>query len=287
MMKRPCALKQIRHDKATDRGSLARFEREVRATSRLSHPNTIEIYDFGRADDGTFYYVMEYLPGMSLADILDRHGPMPPGRVIYLLRQACGALAEAHSSGLIHRDLKPANIFAARRGGKPDVAKVLDFGLVKDLEADANDPRVSREHTVQGTPNYMAPEQVLGLPGADHRIDLYAMGCIAYTLLTGRPPFDEGSGVAVMMAHARAPVEPPSKYRPDLPDDLERVILRCLEKSPDARYPDAEALGRALGECASASEWDDREAERWWREFEPESFGLPLAEPEATGASVA
>jgi tRNA A-37 threonylcarbamoyl transferase component Bud32 len=269
MMKRPCALKRIRADKAGDPATLARFEREVRATSRLSHPNTIEIYDFGRADDGTFYYVMEYLPGMSLADIVEKHSPMPFGRAIYLLRQACGALAEAHASGLIHRDLKPANIFAARRGGRWDVAKVLDFGLVKDREAEASDPRLSREHTVQGTPTYMAPEQVLGRPDMDHRIDIYALGCVAYTVLTGRPPFDEASGVAVMVAHAKTPAEPPSKHRPGLPEDLEQVVLRCLEKSPDDRYPDAIALERALASCASASEWNVGEAQRWWRDFEP------------------
>ena len=269
LMKRPCALKRIRPDKANDPTTLARFEREVQATSRLSHPNTIEIYDFGRTDDGTFYYVMEYLPGMSLAEIVETHGPMPPGRAIYLLRQACGALAEAHASGLIHRDLKPANIFAARRGGMHDVAKVLDFGLVKDREAEVGDPRLSREHTVQGTPTFMAPEQVLGLPTLDHRIDLYALGCVAYTVLTGRPPFDGGSSVAVMVAHAKTPVDPPSKYRPGLPTDLERVVLRCLEKHPDDRYPDAVALERDLAACTSASEWDEREARRWWHDFEP------------------
>jgi serine/threonine-protein kinase len=176
---------------------------------------------------------------------------------------------------LIHRDLKPANIFAARRGGKWDVAKVLDFGLVKDRDADEGDPRLSREHTVQGTPTYMAPEQVLGRPDLDHRIDLYALGCVAYTALVGRPPFDDGSGIAVMVAHAKSPVEPPSTHRPGLPEDLERVVLRCLEKSPDDRYPDAIALERAFAQCASASEWDDGEAERWWRDFEPDRGAAP------------
>ncbi len=221
---------------------------------------------------------MEYLPGMSLADIVETHGPMPFGRVIYLLRQACGALAEAHASGLIHRDLKPANIFVARRGGAWDFVKVLDFGLVKDRDADPSDPRISREHSVQGTPTYMAPEQVLGRPEMDHRIDLYALGCIAYTVLTGRPPFEEAGAVAVMIAHAKSEVEPPSLHRPGLPEDLERVILRCLAKDRDDRYPDAIALERAFASCASASEWDEAEAERWWRDFEPgrEPDGSPL-----------
>jgi len=156
MMKRPCALKLIRPERATDPRSLARFTREVQATSKLSHLNTIEIYDYGQTDDGIFYYVMEFLPGLSLEDLIAEHGPMPPGRVIFLIRQACGALAEAHASGLIHRDLKPANIFAAQRGGRFDVAKLLDFGLVKDISDKSDDPRITREFTVQGTPLYMS-----------------------------------------------------------------------------------------------------------------------------------
>jgi len=269
LMKRPCALKLIRPERANDPRSVARFEREVRATARLSHPNTVEIFDYGRTEDGTFYYVMEYLPGMSLEEIVAKHGPMPPGRAVYLLRQACGALGEAHASGLIHRDLKPANIFAAKRGGRHDVAKLLDFGLVKDLCDAEGNPDLAREHTVQGTPLYMAPEQVQGRPDLDHRIDLYALGCIAYTLLTGRPPFERETRVGVMTAHAHEPVVPPSHLREDIPDDLERVILRCLAKDPAARYPDAEALEAALASCASAADWDARVADRWWRENEP------------------
>jgi tRNA A-37 threonylcarbamoyl transferase component Bud32 len=268
LMKRPCALKLIRRDRADDPRAMARFEREVRATARLSHPNTIEIYDYGRTDDGTFYYVMEYLPGMSLQDLVDRDGPMPPDRVIYLLRQACGALAEAHATGLIHRDLKPANIIASERGGKHDVVKILDFGLVRDLSEAEGETGARR--TVQGTPLYMAPEQVEARPDADHRLDLYALGCVAYTLLTGNPPFfDRGTRGAVMAAHARDPVTPPSQLRPDLPADLEGVILRCLSKSPTDRHPDADALDADLAACASASGWDERRASRWWREHRP------------------
>jgi eukaryotic-like serine/threonine-protein kinase len=268
MMKRPCALKLIRSDRAGDPRAMARFEREVRATARLSHPNTIEIFDYGRTDDGTFYYVMEYLPGMSLQDLVDRDGPMSPSRTIYLLRQACGALAEAHATGLIHRDLKPANIIAAERGGKHDVVKILDFGLVRDLSEAAGDSGPLR--TVQGTPLYMAPEQVEGRPDADHRLDLYALGCVAYTLLTGNAPFfDRGTRGAVMAAHVRDPVTPPSQLRPDLPADLERVVLRCLSKSPADRYPDADALDADLGACASSSDWDERRASHWWREHRP------------------
>ena len=268
MMKRPCALKLIRPDKASDPRSLARFIQEVQATSKLSHPNTIEIYDYGRTEDNTFYYVMEYLPGLSLEDLVEIHGPMPPARVIFLLRQACGALAEAHASGLIHRDLKPANIFAAQRGGRFDVAKLLDFGLVKNMANDSESGEaITREFTVQGTPLYMAPEQAMGKTDIDHRIDLYAMGGIAYTLLTGRPPFERESRVAVMAAHAHDALVPPSTLRVDVPEDLERVVLRCLAKSSSDRYPDAESLDRALAACAAAPDWDFQHAARWWHEF--------------------
>ena len=160
LLKRPCAIKLIRHELVGNQRVFARFEREVRATARLSHWNTIEIFDYGRNDDGAFYYVMEYLPGLSLADLVERFGPMPPARVIYLLRQACDALNEAHDSGLIHRDIKPANLMAAYRGGQYDVTKLLDFGLVKTLSEDES-IHLSQEGTVAGSPLYMAPEQVM------------------------------------------------------------------------------------------------------------------------------
>ncbi len=272
MMKRPCALKLIRDDKASDPRTIARFTQEVEATARLSHPNTVEIYDYGRTDDGTFYYVMEFLPGLSLDDLVERHGPMPFGRVIFLLRQACGALAEAHASGLIHRDLKPANIFAAQRGGRYDVTKLLDFGLVKVVSEADDSQAITREHTVQGTALYMAPEQAMGKADIDHRIDIYALGGVAYALLTGRPPFERETRFGVMAAHAHEPVEPPSIHRPDIPIDLERIILRCLSKLRDDRFPDAASLETALAACASAAEWDHPLAETWWREFEPSLF---------------
>ncbi len=266
MMKRPCALKLIRPDRADDQRSLARFSQEVQATSRLSHPNTIEVYDYGRTEDGRFYYVMEFLPGLSLQDLLEEYGPMPAARVVFLLRQACGALAEAHATGLIHRDLKPANIFAAQRGGRFDVAKLLDFGLVKDTNSDSGDG-ITRENTVQGTPLYMAPEQALG-KHIDHRIDIYAMGGIAYALLTGRPPFDRPSRMGVMAAHARDPVEPPSQHNSKIPPELEAIILTCLSKNADDRYPSADALERALASCACAGDWSFAEAKLWWEQNE-------------------
>jgi len=272
LLKRPCALKLVRAGAAGDPVLLSRFEREVRATARLSHPNTVEIYDYGRAESGTFYYVMEYLRGLSLDDLVKRHGPMPPGRVIFLLTQVCGALSEAHAAGLIHRDVKPANIFACFRGGRYDVAKLLDFGLVMAVNAQGSwhtGMEPAHAGMVRGTPLYMAPEQITASPHLDHRCDLYALGSVAYTLLTGRPPFEGTDSVRVMTAQVRDPVDPPRRTRPDLPEDLERVVLRCLSKSPDSRFPDAESLSQALSACRSAGDWNAAKAALWWRSVEP------------------
>ncbi len=265
LMKRPCALKLIRANAAHDPRALARFEREVRHTARLSHWNTVEIYDYGRTHDGTFYYVMEYLPGMSFADIVTHYGPMSPARVVYLLRQACQALTEAHTLGLVHRDLKPANLFAARRGGRDDVTKLLDFGLVKPtIDSESND--LSQERVITGSPLYMSPEQASGGGVVDRRSDLYSMGAVAYYLLTGRPPFPGENAIQVMIAHARDTVAPPTRLRPEIPADLEQVVLKCLEKEPALRYQDAEELERALAGCACAHDWDAAHAAHWWIE---------------------
>ncbi len=263
LLKRPCAIKLIAPDRAGDPKALARFEREVRTTARLSHPNTVEIYDYGRTEDGTFYYVMELLSGLSLADLVERHGPLPPGRAIFLLRQACGALAEALAAGLVHRDLKPANIFAARRGNLHDFVKLLDFGLVLP-RSDPSTAEPSQDSHTAGSPLYMAPEQATGAARPDARADLYGLGSVAYYILTGSAPFTGPTAMAVMIALARDPVEPPSRHRPDLPPDLEGVILRCQSKSPADRYPDADTLDRALASCAAAAEWDFAHAADWW-----------------------
>jgi serine/threonine protein kinase len=264
LLKRPCAIKVIRHDLIGNPRVFARFEREVRATAKLSHWNTIEIFDYGRNDDGAFYYVMEFLPGLSLAELVERFGPMPPARVIYLLRQACDALNEAHDSGLIHRDIKPANLMAAYRGGNHDVTKLLDFGLVKTLSED-DSIHSSQEGTVAGSPLYMAPEQVMHNQPPARPTDIYGLGAVAYYTLTGRPPFTGQTAMEVMVAHARDPVIPPSQIRPDLPRDLEAVILRCLAKNPNDRYSDTPSLARALDACADASNWSPAHAADWWR----------------------
>jgi serine/threonine-protein kinase len=265
LLKRPCALKLIKPEAGADPIALARFEREVQSAARLSHPNTIEIYDYGHTDDGTFYYVMEYLPGMSLQDLVSDVGPLPPGRVVYLFRQACAGLAEAHALGLVHRDLKPANIFVAVRGGGADIAKVLDFGLVK-LTRNEGGVELTSEQAVSGTPLYMAPEQAVADRSLDARADIYALGAMLYFTLTGQPPFAGSSAFEVMMAHARDPVVPPSRLRPDVPEDLEQVVLRCLAKKPQDRYPDVKSLGKALSACESAALWDAEKAQAWWAE---------------------
>ncbi len=263
LLKRPCALKLIRAEVGSNPIALARFEREVQSAARLSHPNTIEIYDYGHTDDGMFYYVMEYLPGLSLSELVKRDGPLPPGRVIYVFRQVCAGLAEAHGLGLVHRDLKPANIFLAVRGGEADVAKVLDFGLVK-LTRDPEAPELSSDMTVSGTPMYMAPEQAMGDRSLDARADIYALGAMMYYALTGRPPFTGETPFAIMMAQARDPVVPPSQVRPGVPVDLEQVVLRCLAKKPADRFPSVRALGDALAACAAAADWGPNRAEAWW-----------------------
>ncbi|MHC5538081.1 serine/threonine-protein kinase, partial [Singulisphaera rosea] len=263
LLKRPCALKLIRPGSVGDPRAIARFEREVRLTATLSNPNTVEIYDYGRTKDGTYYYVMEYLPGLSLAGLVETFGPLPAGRVVFLLRQVCRALSEAHAAGLIHRDIKPSNIFASRRGGIDDVAKLLDFGLVLARSGSEN-PQLSGEGQVLGTPLFMSPEQATGDVEIDARSDIYSLGAVAYFLLTGHPPFEKDDGIRVLIAHAKDPVTPPSELVQGIPEDLERVVLTCLAKAVDDRFVDARALEKAFARCACARNWDEEHASRWW-----------------------
>ncbi len=266
MMKRPCVLKIIRPDRAGDDKVLARFQREVRATARLSHWNTVEIFDYGRTLDGVFYYVMEYLPGMSLSDLVKEYGPLPPERVVHLLRQVCDALREAHGMGLIHRDIKPGNIFAAHRGGVHDVAKLLDFGLVKPLMEEEQSMQLTAEGTITGSPLFMSPEQATGESHADVRSDIYSLGTVTYYLLTGRPVFEETGPIKLILAHAQREVVPPSHHHDGIPEDLERIVLRCLAKSPLDRYQTVDELARDLAACECSGDWGPEEAARWWRE---------------------
>jgi serine/threonine-protein kinase len=268
LLKRPCAIKVIRPGQVVDRAALARFEREVQTTARLSHWNTIEIFDYGHTEDGTFYYVMEYMRGLSLADLVKRYGPQSPGRTIHYLAQTCWALQEAHNHGLIHRDLKPANIFAAKRGGVFDVTKLFDFGLVLLRGEGDNFLNVLGQGATTpfaGSPLYMSPEQAVGMK-LDARSDIYSLGGVAYYLLTGRPPFEGDSAWRVMVAHAKEPVTPPSKWNPSVPKDLEAVIMRCLSKEPGDRYATPHELAEALRACKDSGTWDYEKAGDWWRE---------------------
>jgi eukaryotic-like serine/threonine-protein kinase len=277
LLKRPCALKRIRESHDADPTMLARFEREVRATAELTHPHTVDIYDYGRANDGTFYYVMELLWGLTLEDLVQRHGRLPAARAVHLLRQVCDALEEAHVAGLMHRDIKPSNIYAARRGGEYDFVKLLDFGLVKPV-ARPGEPALSRAETVIGSPLYMAPEQIMNQHNADARADIYSLGAVAYFLLVGRPPFLAASALEILVAHARDAVRPPSQLIPEVPADVEAIVLKCLSKEPADRFASSAALGEALAACSVAEQWTRHDAARWWDE---RKFGVPGQRSEA------
>jgi serine/threonine-protein kinase len=245
MLKQTCAIKLIRPERAADPRALRRFEREVRATSRLKHWNTVQIFDYGHTADGTFYYVMEYLPGVTLEQLVKNEGALPVPRAVHFLRQMCGALNEAHGIGLIHRDIRPANIIVGERGGVKDVAKLLDFGLVRHADEGAGSEALTMDGALVGTPAYMSPEQVESR-ALDARSDIYSLGAVGYYLLTGEPPFVRDRPIDVLFAHARDPVMPPSERRPGIPLDLELTILKCLEKDPAQRFASAAELDAAL-----------------------------------------
>jgi len=264
LLKRPCAVKFIRPELAAHPTSAARFTREVRAVTGLTHLNTVRVYDYGQAADGSFYYVMEYLDGPTLEELVRRTGPLPPGRVVYLLRQLCGALTEAHAAGLVHRDLKPGNVIVARLGGQRDVAKLLDFGLVQDLSG-AVDGQLTQIGTVLGTPHYMSPEQAAGESAVDARSDVYSLGAVAFFALTGRPPFQGKTFGQLLAAHRSEPPPPLTDFRPDVPADLSAVIARCLAKDPADRFPTTAAIDRALGECCCSADWSAERPAEWWQ----------------------
>jgi len=256
MLRRPTAIKLLRPDLTGDE-TLRRFEREVRETSRLSHPNTVGIYDYGRTPEGLFYYAMEYLNGVSLKDLVERGGPLPPARVIHILVQACGALHEAHELGLVHRDIKPGNIMLCVRAGEHDVVKVVDFGLVKDFRS--ADPALTQMGSVCGTPETMAPEVIGGDP-AQPASDLYSLGIVGYYLLCGRPIFHAKTPGEFIGHHLHTPPVPLREQAPATPPDLESAIMRCLEKDPLRRPRSASALRAELLACAYAGAWSEEDA---------------------------
>ncbi len=262
LLVRPTAIKLLRSELGVE--NLDRFEREVQEMSQLTHPNTVAVYDYGRSDEGTFYYAMEYLAGIDLEQLVKRYGPQPAGRVIPILAQVCGALQEAHDRKLIHRDIKPANIILCERGGQPDVAKVVDFGLVKDFTHGTGDST----QVVLGTPAYIAPEQITDPQSVGPASDLYSLGCVGYFLLTGRRVFEGRTDVDLCLAHVTKAPKPPSEVaKIHLPRGLEAVILRCLQKAPSARFASAAELAAALAEIPREKDWSERDARAWWHDF--------------------
>jgi serine/threonine-protein kinase len=281
LLKRPCAMKFIRAELAANPDTARRFEREVRAVTALTHFHTVRVFDYGIADDGSFYYVMEYLDGPTLDGLVKGRGPLAPGRAAYLLRQLCGALAEAHAAGMVHRDLKPGNILVAALGGERDVAKLLDFGLVQDHSATASDDRITRAGTVLGTPSYMCPEQAAG-ESVDPRGDVYSLGAVAFFMLTGRPPFEGTTVGKLLTAHLTQPAPDVRALRPDVPAELAAVVARCLAKDPKERYQSAAELEAALAACGCSADWNAAAAAKWWAAPPAASGGTTVTELGAT-----
>jgi serine/threonine-protein kinase len=262
LLNRPYAIKLIRREIAANPTSRTRFAREIQAMARLTHWNTIEIVDYGHGPDGTFYYVMEYVDGQNLSELVERYGPLPPGRVVYLLRQACASLAEAHAIGLIHRDIKPGNLMLTQQVGLFDVVKVLDFGVVQHLGPADGDDRLTQPGLLIGTPGYMSPEQAAGM--ADVRTDVYGLGAVAYFLLSRRAPFS-GRGMQQIRTSLLEEPTPLRELRPEIPSDLSAVIERCLRREPAERFTDIGQLDQALAACDCAAAWSSEEAAAWWQ----------------------
>jgi len=282
LLARSAAIKLVRSDTlGEDRDSraraLARFEREAQTTASLRSPHTIDLYDFGVSDSGTFYCVMELLDGCDAAVLVERFGPMPPERVVHLLRQVCDSLGEAHAAGLVHRDVKPSNIYVCQYGRAVDFVKVLDFGLVKPMAEGRSD--LTGEHPIGGTPGYMSPEQVRGDRALDARADIYAVGCVAYRLLTGRHVFEGRNAMQMMVAHVHGTPEPPSRYASEhVPPELDALILACLAKQPADRPQTADALAAAFARIPLGQPWTDQRARDWWQEH-LSSRGVELRSP--------
>ncbi len=268
---RPTAVKVLEASPRDREISLARFEREVRLSATLSHPNTITIYDFGRTSDDTFYYAMEYLKGLDLQELVERHGPVPPERAVFILTQICGSLTEAHGLNIVHRDIKPSNIYLTNCGGLYDFVKVLDFGLAKEIDTGTADLQVTKTGSIFGTPYYLSPETVEGAEGVDSRTDLYSLGAVGYWLLTGQPPFTAESPVKVIFDHVKTmPKRPSAASELDIGPELDAVILKCLEKSPSARYQTATELRIALESIRFSEPWTQDRAREWWELHAPE-----------------
>jgi eukaryotic-like serine/threonine-protein kinase len=272
LLARPAAIKLIHSSLvgnarpgASDE-SVRRFEREAQVIARLRSPHTVELFDFGVADNGAFYYVMELLDGLDSDQLVRRFGPVPAERAIHLVRQICHSLSEAESCGLVHRDIKPANVFVCRYGEEYDFVKVLDFGIVKAPdEAGEPEPALTADERVHGTPAFIAPEQALGGVPLDGRADIYATGCVAYWLLTGQYVFTAETSMGLLLHHAHTPPVPPStRTELPIPGALDHLVLTCLAKDPGQRPQSARELSRRLAEIHDVSTWTEERAREWW-----------------------
>ncbi len=275
LLARPAAVKIIR-EAALGGGEdghirRQRFAREAQATSDLQSPHTVQLYDFGITEAGGFYYVMERLRGMDLKRIVERHGPLPPERVVFLLKQACLSLSEAHAQGLVHRDIKPANLFVCRLGSEYDFVKVVDFGVVSRHGSES--AQITTAGMILGTPAFLAPELV-SMQTFDGRADIYALGCVAFWLLTGRPPFEADDAMSILMHHAQtAPSAPSTMSEEPIPAQIDALVLECLQKDPARRPASAESLWERLDRVPITREWNQRHARLWWEMHEPELVG--------------
>jgi len=294
LLARDAAIKLVRpevlgvRDEAEAKLTLRRFEREAQATAALNSPHTIQVFDFGVTEDGTFYYVMELLAGRDLESLVREFGPLPPERVVYLLRQVCHSLADAHARGLIHRDIKPANIYVCRMGLDYDFAKVLDFGLVKFRDRTRGaDTLTTMDQMATGTPAYMAPETILGEGDVDRRADVYALGCVAYFALTGSLVFEADTSMKMLMQHLHTqPTRPSERSELPIPRELDDLVMACLQKDPSLRPQNAGELLGMAHRCRAADGWSQEQAEGWWKVHLPHLTGSLTATPRREGAEV-
>jgi serine/threonine-protein kinase len=281
LLARPAAIKLVRPERlGVDRHHadliLQRFTREAQATAALTSPHTIRVYDFGLTSEGTFYYVMELLDGLDLESLVRQSGPLPVARAMHLVQQICQSLAEAHAKGLIHRDIKPANIFVGSGGLEYDFVKVLDFGLVK--RDDAADSTLHTAPAVAlGTPGYMAPETIVASQQPDAGVDVYAIGCVAYYLLTGQLVFTGDSPMHVLLQHVQdEPLPPSARSEQHVPAEIDALVMACLRKNPAARPRSALDVLRLVNDVIDRYPWNQNVAQRWWTTHLPQPAAVAM-----------